>query len=480
MLISKLLPEAKRTGPDVNVEGLSRDSRTVKKDFLFAAISGDKTDGRTFIEDAVKKGAGVLLVSQGTQVPENITAVFVDEPRRALAMAASRYYSGQPQTVTAITGTSGKTSTVQFTRQLWQLGGKRAASIGTLGLIGNDIERYGSLTTPDCISLHQDLQMLASEKRITHVAMEASSHGLDQFRLDGVKISIAAFTNLSRDHLDYHLTMEAYFAAKMRLFTEILADGGTAIVNADIKEFPAIREAVAKRKLQLLSFGSAASDLQLLEKNYLSGGQDMKLAYNGKTYSTRINLVGAFQSANVMCATGIALASGEDAEKLMTLLPKLQGVRGRLERIGDYQGGAVYVDYAHKPDAMENVLQALRPHTEKRLITVFGCGGNRDAGKRPIMGEIAARLSDIVIVTDDNPRHEDPATIRKEVMQGCPGATQIGDRAEAISHALSLMQSGDVVVIAGKGHEPGQIIGDETRPFDDAEVARIAMQEKAA
>lgn len=480
MLLSELLPGAERTGPDIAIAGLSRDSRSVGSGFLFAAFPGDKDDGRSYINDAIARGAVALLLPSGTAVPAGVSAILHPEPRKALSEIAARFYPTQPATIAAVTGTSGKTSTVQFARQLWQLCGHRAASIGTLGIIGDGIERYGSLTTPDSISLHADLQMLAKEKHITHVAMEASSHGLDQFRLDGVKVSIGAFTNLSRDHLDYHPTMEAYLKAKMRLFTDILPPSGTAILNADIPEYAKIAEAVNARGLKMISFGQNGTGLQLIRKTYSANGQDLVIAFQGKTYETRINLVGAFQSANVLCAAAMVLASGEAPDKIMAALPKLQGVRGRLEKVGAHHGGMVYVDYAHKPDALDNVLQALRPHTENRLITVFGCGGNRDPGKRPIMGDIAARLSDVVIVTDDNPRMEDPALIRKAVLEGCPGAHEIGDRGEAIGYALSIMQAGDVVVIAGKGHESGQIVGKETLPFDDADVARTFMQEKAA
>lgn len=480
MLLSELLPGGTRTGNDIDIKGLTRDSRNAGPGFLFAALKGEKSDGGEFIADALKQGAAAILAAPGTNIPEGTPAIISAEPRRALATIASRFYKTQPAIIAAVTGTSGKTSTVQFTRQIWQLCNHRAASIGTLGVIGNDIERYGSLTTPDSISLHADLQMLATEKAINHVAMEASSHGLDQFRLDGVKVGVAAFTNLSRDHLDYHPTMEAYLAAKLRLFTDVLPANGTAVLNADIPEFEKIAATVKARGSKLLSFGTNKADVQLLKKEYGAGGQNLSIGYNGKMYDTRINLVGTFQSANVLCAATIAIASGEDPARVMAVLPRLEGVRGRLEKVGDYHGGAVYVDYAHKPDALDNVLQALRPHTEKRLITVFGCGGNRDAGKRPIMGAIAAKLSDVVVVTDDNPRMEDPALIRKAVMEGCPDAKEVGDRANAIQYALSVMQAGDVLVIAGKGHEQGQIIGKETKPFDDAEVARGFMQEKAA
>jgi UDP-N-acetylmuramoyl-L-alanyl-D-glutamate--2,6-diaminopimelate ligase len=480
MLFSKLAFDCERRGPDVELQGLARDSREVKKGFLFVAITGEKEDGRAYIKDALASGATALLLPAGTEAPEGVPVAFAAEPRRALALFAKRFYAKQPETMAAVTGTSGKTSTVQFARQIWQHAGHKAAAIGTLGIIGTGIERYGAITTPDAITLMQDLRMLAVDKGITHVAMEASSHGLDQFRLDGVKLNIAAFTNFSRDHLDYHKTMESYFDAKMRLFNELLPADGTAVINCNAAEYEKVAEAAKKRGHKPLTFGCSKGDIRLAGKEMTAHGQMLRLSIFGKKYEAAINLVGEFQSMNVMCAMGMALASGETEDSILAALPRLQGVRGRMEWVGNYRGGGVYVDYAHKPDAMENVLQALRPHTQGRLITVFGCGGNRDMGKRPIMGEIAMRLSDIVIVTDDNPRLEDPTLIRKEVMAGAEGAKEIGDRAKAIGAALEMMQPGDVLVIAGKGHEQGQIVGKETLPFDDAEVARHLMQGEAA
>lgn len=485
MRLSELAPDGKIIGPDVDIAALSADSRAVKKGALFAALAGTKQDGTHYIEEAVSKGAIALLLPEGTAAPAGISALFSSEPRRTLAQIAARFYPQQPAMIAAVTGTSGKTSTVQFLRQIWQLLGKRAGSIGTLGVIGNDIEQYGSLTTPDTIGLHETLQMLATEKHITHVAMEASSHGLDQYRLHGVRVRLAAFTNLSRDHLDYHGTMEAYFAAKLKLFTELLAADGAAVLHANIPEYEALANAIAKRGIRQLRYGYGNADVALLGKTLTPQGQNLTLRAFDKTYETHINLGGDFQSSNVLCAVTLAIAGGEDADKVIATLPKLEGVRGRLELVGRMKGAAVYVDYAHKPAALEQVLQTLRPHTENRLIAVFGCGGNRDAGKRPVMGEIASRLADIAIVTDDNPRFEDAPLIRKAVMEGAKStaknnAIEIGDRFEAIRHALQLMQAGDVVVIAGKGHESGQIVGNETRPFDDADVARNLMSKEVA
>ncbi|MDX1921516.1 MAG: UDP-N-acetylmuramoyl-L-alanyl-D-glutamate--2,6-diaminopimelate ligase [Alphaproteobacteria bacterium] len=480
MKISELAIGCAISGEDKDITGISQNSKTISPHFLFAALKGDKVDGRDFIDSAVSAGATAVLAQTGSLLPKTVTAVTHDEPRLALAKIAAKFYRVQPKTIAAVTGTSGKTSTVQFTRQLWQMLGHKSASVGTLGIIGDGIERYGSLTTPDSISLHQDLAMLALDKRITHLAMEASSHGLEQYRLDGVNVGYAAFTNLSRDHLDYHKTMENYLNAKLRLFKELLPTNGTAVVNADMAESAEVAAAVKQRGIKLMTYGSAASDVQLVKRNFNAHGQDLELNVAGKKFSTHINLVGAFQTANVLCALSLAIASGEHPAKVIECLPKLQPVRGRMEWVGAHKGGAVYVDYAHKPDALEQVLQALRPHTQNRLICVFGCGGNRDAGKRPIMGGIAKTFADVVIVTDDNPRNEDAASIRKAVLEGAIGATEIGNRADAIAGALNMMNAGDVVVIAGKGHEQGQIIGTQTLPFDDVAVAKNIMNGKAA
>ncbi|MBY0428924.1 MAG: UDP-N-acetylmuramoyl-L-alanyl-D-glutamate--2,6-diaminopimelate ligase, partial [Alphaproteobacteria bacterium] len=429
------------TGDDRDISGISQNSKAIATHYLFAALKGEKVDGRDFIEGAVAAGAVAVLAQTGTTIPKNVTAITHDEPRLALAKIAARFYRSQPKTIAAVTGTSGKTSTVQFARQLWQMLGHKSASLGTLGIIGDGIERYGSLTTPDSITLHQDLAMLAIDKRVSHLAMEASSHGLEQYRLDGVNVGLAAFTNLSRDHLDYHKTMEAYLNAKLRLFRDLLPASGTAIINTDMIEHDAVMNAVKQRGSKIITYGSKECDVRLEKRNFNAHGQDLELSVMGKKYSTHINLVGAFQAANVLCALSLAIASGENPAKAVALLPKLLPVRGRMEWVGAFKGGAVYVDYAHKPDALEQVLQALRPHTQNRLICVFGCGGNRDAGKRPIMGGIADKLADVVIVTDDNPRNEDAAMIRKAVMEGAIGATEIGNRAVAIAHALNNMQT---------------------------------------
>jgi UDP-N-acetylmuramoyl-L-alanyl-D-glutamate--2,6-diaminopimelate ligase len=481
MHFSILAHDCERHGPDVEIAGLSRDSRNVARGFLFAAIPGVKNDGGQFIAEALSKGAVAILAAPGTPVPEHTPVAYHPEPRKALALIASRFYPAQPATIAAVTGTSGKTSAVQFLRQIWQQLGHKSAAIGTLGIIGDGIERYGSLTTPDAISLHDDMQMLANEKQITHAAIEASSHGLDQYRLDGLKISYAAFTNLSRDHLDYHKDMADYFRAKSRLFSEVLQPNGVAVLNADVLEYAKLKDVCKARGIRTISFGTRKeADLCLSTGMEDASGQKLQLVFEGKSYDVHINLAGAFQGLNVLCAAALAHASGESMDKIISVLPKLQGVRGRMELIGTYNNARVYVDYAHKPDALENVLNTLRPSTRGKLVVVFGCGGGRDKGKRPIMGEIAARLADTVIVTDDNPRMEEPAAIRAEILAAAKGAKEIADRAEAIKSAVSNLQPNDTLVIAGKGHEPGQLVGTETLPFDDAEQARQAMKAKAA
>jgi UDP-N-acetylmuramoyl-L-alanyl-D-glutamate--2,6-diaminopimelate ligase len=475
MQFSKLAADCQRQGPEAEIQGLSRDSRTVQPGFLFAAIPGDKTNGSDFIAEALKKGAVAILAAPGVDVPRSVPAAFHPEPRKILSKMAAMFYPSQPKTIAAVTGTSGKTSTVQFLRQIWQHAGHKAAAIGTLGIIGDGIERYGSLTTPDSISLHRDLKMLNDELGITHVALEASSHGLHQFRLDGVKIGLAAFTNLSRDHLDYHKSMEEYFAAKHRLFNELLPKDGVAVLNRDSDRYTILYPLMRERGIKVISFGTKGADLNLLSAREEQGGQMLQLEVMGKKHKVLLPLSGAFQGWNALCAAALAIGGGETEDTVLSALPTLQGVRGRMEMIGEFAGGRVYVDYAHKPDALENVLKTLRDVTRDKLIVVFGCGGGRDQGKRPIMGEIAKRLADTIIVTDDNPRMESPASIRKEILLGCPEAIEIGDRAEAIAKGLSLLKQGGILVIAGKGHEPGQIVGTETLPFDDADVARRYM-----
>jgi UDP-N-acetylmuramoyl-L-alanyl-D-glutamate--2,6-diaminopimelate ligase len=469
-------------GNDVEIKGITADSRGIKPGFLFIAIPGTKNDGRTFIADAVARGAVAVLAPEKTTIPPGVTLVTAKDLRRATSVIASTFYPRQPDTIVAVTGTSGKTSTAQFTREIWQALGRKSASIGTLGLVTNEETRYGSLTTPDPITLHQLLDESAASG-ITHMAMEASSHGLVLNRLDHVKVKAGGFTNLSRDHLDYHENMENYFAAKLRLFTDIVTPDGAAVLNADSPEFHRIADVAEARGLRVISYGSKGKQIKLKELKPDIKGQTLRLDLFGKPQDVLLPVMGGFQAWNAMCALGLVIASGEDAAKAAQALAKLTGVPGRLELAGfSKSGGAVFIDYAHKPDALENVLKAMRSHVTAhagaKLGVIFGCGGNRDAGKRPLMGEIAQKLADWVIVTDDNPRNENPDAVRREILAGCktgPTLAEIGDRAKAIEAGIKQLHKDDVLIIAGKGHESGQIVGDKTLPFDDADVARKAL-----
>ncbi|MEC4591190.1 MULTISPECIES: UDP-N-acetylmuramoyl-L-alanyl-D-glutamate--2,6-diaminopimelate ligase [Nitrospirillum] len=461
---------------DPEITGLTADSRAVKPGMLFAAMPGSARDGRDFIPQAVAAGAVAVLAPKGTKLPEDlphpVSLIEDANPRRRFALLAAAFYKRQPATIAAVTGTNGKTSTAQFTRQLWSLQGHQAGAMGTLGLIAPGFPREDSLTTPDPVALHSTLSRLA-EGGITHLAMEASSHGLDQFRLDGVLVTVGGFTNLTRDHLDYHGTMEAYFKAKAMLFDRVMPRGATAVVNADIPEFQALADLARARKQTLIGFGEQGRELAVKALRPLPQGQALTLEVMGTRHDIVLPLVGRFQVWNALCALGMVIGSGAEPQAAAGLLSQLDGVRGRLELVATLDNGAaVYVDYAHTPDGLETVLNSVRPHAEGRLSVVFGCGGDRDRGKRPMMGSIAARLADRVIVTDDNPRTEIPGAIRAEVLAGCPGATEVDDRAAAIALAIGELKAGDVLVIAGKGHEQGQIVGKEVRPFDDAAVAR--------
>ena len=467
---------------DTDILGITADSRQVGPGFLFAALSGVQIDGAKFIPEAIAAGATALLVSLESyqeglagDIDADISLVPDRNPRRRYAKMVGRFYQPQPDHVVAVTGTNGKSSVAEFARQLWQACGQPAASFGTLGLIAPGREESGSLTTPDPADLHKTLRDLV-ENGVSHVALEASSHGLDQFRLDGVEIKIAAFTNLSRDHLDYHASMEDYFGAKLRLFTEVLDSDGVAIINADDAKSEALAAALEKRRIKILSYGIEAGDIRLKNIEPLADGQRLSLKVLGKDVELTLPLIGGFQSMNALCALGIVIADGADQAQAVAALGKLAGVRGRLELAARHGSGAgIYVDYAHTPDALKHVLTALRPHTAKKLKVVFGCGGDRDKGKRPEMGAIATRFADEVIVTDDNPRTEDAAPIRAEIMTACPDALEIGDRKEAIFTAVDGLNDGDLLVIAGKGHEQGQIIGDVVLPFDDVEIAKQAV-----
>lgn len=467
------------TGPtDAQITGLTADSRHVKPGFLFAAFHGEVVDGRAFIPDAIARGARAILAPRGTARPENsegIVFLASDLARRDYAVMTARYWGDQPETIAAVTGTNGKSSVADFTRQLWDIVGQPAASLGTLGLVSPAGTENGGLTTPDASSLSQTLARLAKEG-VDHLAVEASSHGLDQYRLDGVAFSIAAFTNLSRDHLDYHESMAAYRAAKRRLFAELLTPGGTAVLNADDQTYEALRSVVAERGCRIYSYGREGEDIRLLNSSAAASGQALRLKVCGRSHDIFLPLIGSFQVANALCALGIVLASGTPAAAAVAALASLNGVRGRMELAGRHRNGAeVYVDYAHTPDALRAALAALRPRTEGDLHVVFGCGGDRDQEKRHEMGAIAHAMADQVIVTDDNPRSESPAAIRQAILAACPSALDMADRQRAILWAVSHLSPGDLLLVAGKGHEQGQLAQNRTIPFDDVTVCRDAL-----
>ncbi len=481
MLLSSLIgadANAPAGAGNLDVTGITSDSRTVLPGFVFAAISGSKADGARFISDAVAKGAVAVLVDQDTEVSGvgDVPVLRTLEPRRVLALMAARFFGlRQPQTVVAVTGTSGKTSVADFTRQIYASLGHSSASLGTIGLIKNDSAVYGSLTTPDPISLHKTLAELAVEG-ITHLAFEASSHGLDQHRLDGVLIKAAGFTNLGRDHLDYHPTVEAYLAAKLRLFSELLPEDGTAVINVDAEGGARAREVAEDAGRRVFTVGRTGESLKLERLVREGFAQRMSVAHEGRVYDIRLPLLGEYQAANALVAAGLAIATGDVPGRVLPALQGLKGVKGRLEIIGEVRGGLAAVDYAHKPEALAAVLDALRPFATGKLICVMGCGGDRDKGKRPIMGAIAVDKADVVIVTDDNPRTEKPAAIRAEILIAAPGAQEIGDRAEAIAAGVAMLGPGDVLVVAGKGHETGQIVGDKVLPFSDHDEIRKALE----
>jgi UDP-N-acetylmuramoyl-L-alanyl-D-glutamate--2,6-diaminopimelate ligase len=482
--LGELFPEAGGTlFANRPVSGLASDSRKATRGSVFVAVPGSKANGTAFIPQAVAAGAVAVVgeAERPSQVDEAIAYVRVPDVRRSLALAAARFYPRQPGTIVAVTGTSGKSSVADFARQLFASLGRTSASLGTLGVVTSSGAAYGSLTTPDPIALHETLDRLAGEG-VTHLAMEASSHGIDQRRLDGVRLAAAGFTNLGHDHLDYHETMEVYRQAKLRLFETLLPEGATAVVNADGACAPLFLEAAAARGLDVMSTGAAGDTLKLAGSTREGFSQRLSIAFHPpgapfRSFNVVLPLVGDFQVENALLAAGLVLAAEGNGvvDQVIAALSDLKGVPGRLERVGEAKGALCIVDYAHKPDALEHVLDALRPFTSGRLVCVFGCGGDRDRGKRPIMGKIAIEKADVVIVTDDNPRSENPATIRAEILAGASGAREIGDRSEAIHTAVQELRSGDVLVVAGKGHETGQIIGDRTLPFSDHEVLRTAI-----
>jgi UDP-N-acetylmuramoyl-L-alanyl-D-glutamate--2,6-diaminopimelate ligase len=482
--LADLFPEAQGTpGASTAVGGLASDSRKVVPGGVFVAVPGTKADGMSFAPQAVAAGAAAV-VGEGPQpadFPAGAAYVQVRDIRRALALAAARLHSGQPERVVAVTGTSGKSSVADFCRQLFAALGYRSASLGTLGVITSEGAAYGSLTTPDPISLHETLDRL-SRDGIGRLAMEASSHGIEQRRLDGVRLAAAGFSNLGRDHLDYHGTTEAYAAAKLRLFDTLLPQDAPAVINADGPYADVFMEGVRRRGLKLLTTGRGGEMLRLIEAQSIGFNQRLVVDAFGRAHTVELPLLGAFQVENALLAAGLVLAvEGEGrAEETIGALAGLKGVSGRLERVGEVEGALCIVDYAHKPDALANVLDALRPFTPGRLVCVFGCGGDRDRGKRPLMGRISVDKADATIVTDDNPRSEDPAAIRAEILSGAKGAREIGNRSQAIRMAVSELKPGDVLVVAGKGHETGQTIGSETFPFSDHEEVRAAIAARSA
>ncbi len=478
MLRDLLTSEARCDGRfgTLAVTGISADSRAVKPGFLFVAVPGTKVDGLGFLSQAVAGGAVAVLAEcePPAPLPAHVALVSVPNVRRALALAAARFYPRQPATIAAVTGTSGKTSVTAFTRQIWTALGHAAASIGTVGVVTPAGEEYGALTTPDPVELHRIVDRIAGEG-ITHLAVEASSHGLDQHRLDGLRVGIAGFTNISRDHLDYHGTQEAYGRAKLILFRNLVKPDGVAVVAVDHTFAAEVKDAARGRSLRIIEVGRTARDIRLISSAVAGFSQVLTLGYGGVKYQVQLPLVGAFQVENALVAAGQAIAAGGDAAAVFAALEGLVGAKGRLELVGRKSGAPIFVDYAHKPDALAKALDALRPYVSGKLVVVFGAGGDRDAGKRPLMGAIAAAKADRVIVTDDNPRSEEPGAIRAAILGGAPGADEIGDRNEAIHRAVMDLAGGDVLLIAGKGHETGQIIGQKIVPFSDHEAVQDAL-----
>jgi UDP-N-acetylmuramoyl-L-alanyl-D-glutamate--2,6-diaminopimelate ligase len=467
----------------VAVSGLAVDSRAVKPGDLFFALAGHKTDGARFIDSAISFGAIAVAGDHPPPGACRVPFVTTPNPRRALALAAAKFFSRQPQTIAAVTGTSGKTSVAAFTRQIWQRLGHASASIGTIGLVSPKRTIYGSLTTPDPIALHRQLDELASEG-VTHLAFEASSHGLDQYRLDGVRISAGGFTNLSRDHMEYHPDVAHYLAAKLRLFRELIAPDGAAVISADHDYSQAVIDAARARGLRIATVGrkgnGAGEGIRLVQADIDGFAQKLDLEHRGRRHAVRLPLVGEFQIENALVAAGLAIGTGSEPKAVFAELELLEGAKGRLERVAERNGAPIFVDYAHKPDALAKALQALRPYAKRKLVVVFGAGGDRDAGKRPLMGAIAAENADSVIVTDDNPRSENPDLIRSAILSTAKGAKEIGDRAEAIRTAIAALQPGDALLIAGKGHETGQIVGDRTLPFSDHDAVAAALAPRVA
>ena len=471
-----------RAGRDPALSGVTADSRAVRAGMLFAALPGTAVHGARFIGAALEQGAAAVLTdAEGAKLAAealadtDVALVVAEDPRAALACAAALWFGAQPEVMVAVTGTNGKTSVATFTRQIWAALGHEAINIGTTGIEGAWTAPSGH-TTPDPVTL-QKLLAAAAQGGVTHAAMEASSHGIDQRRLDGVRLRAAGFTNLTQDHLDYHGTMEAYFEAKAQLFTRLLPEDGVAVVNLDGAKGSEMAELALSRGLRVLTVGKGqGADLQIAATRPDATGQEVRYLWQGRAFQTRLALIGAFQAENVAVAAGLAIAAGDAPEAVLSVLPRLTGVRGRMQLAATRRNGAaVYVDYAHTPDALETALKALRPHVMGRIIVVFGAGGDRDRTKRPLMGAAAKAHADVLYVTDDNPRTEEPATIRAAILAACPEAHEVGDRAEAILRAVDTLLPGDALLIAGKGHESGQVIGTDIYPFDDVEQASVAV-----
>jgi len=483
MTLGELIgPEAKlpASWAAVPIAGLAADSRQVEPGYLFAALPGVNTDGARFIATALERGAAAILTADGTTLPKTETPIVTGhDPRRLLALIAARFYGQQPETEVAVTGTNGKTSVASFVRQLWAGQGFRAASLGTVGVVTPSGTQTLRHTTPDPIELHALLAGLAHEG-VTHLALEVSSHGLQQRRIDGVTLAAGAFTNISRDHLDYHASFGDYFAQKLRLFRELLPPGATAVVDMDSEGRDQVAEVARARGLELITVGRAGETLRLAGDEIDGFSQSLIIEHDGKRHNVRLPLVGGFQASNALVAAGLCLATGSSADDVLPLLADLKGARGRLDLAGTAKDGApIFIDYAHTPDALAKALDALRPYVESRLVVVFGCGGDRDKGKRPQMGAAAVEKADFAIVTDDNPRGEEPAQIRREILAAAPGATEIGDRGQAIAEAVAMLRRGDVLLVAGKGHETGQTIGATVIPFSDHDAVSAALADEA-
>jgi UDP-N-acetylmuramoyl-L-alanyl-D-glutamate--2,6-diaminopimelate ligase len=483
MILRELFPDAafEQRHAERAITGVAVDSRKVKPGDAFVAVPGTKADGLSFVPAALAAGAVAIVAEKAPASPqsEDIAFVRVDDARRALALAAAKVHPKQPNVVAAVTGTSGKTSVTVFARQIWTALGYKAASIGTIGVVSPRGEDYGALTTPDPIELHRTLDRLANDG-VTHLAIEASSHGLDQRRLDGLRVAVAGFTNISRDHLDYHETPEAYLAAKLRLFSTLMQPSGAAVIEVDHDGAAEVLAAANTRKLDVLTVGRNGDGIRLIDASIDGLAQIIAVEHRGRRHRLRLPLVGEFQVENALVAAGLAIATGADPATAFAAVEHLAGAKGRLEMVGQKNGAPIFVDYAHKPDALAKALEALRPYAKRHLVVVFGCGGDRDRGKRPIMGAIAVAKADRVIVTDDNPRSEVPARIRAEILAGAVGATEIGDRGEAIRRTVGALEPGDALLIAGKGHESGQIIGDRVLPFTDHAAVAAALEEKVA